>query len=162
MSRRILFPAIFLAACGPGAPVETPFEGPGLDPATGRLVAQEAPLIVGITELHVKNAPGPGKRFGEHADAVGTWVFEEEPDGFVGGSFRNVGKLQWWTMTVWTSEEAMTAFVLSDVHVDAMMSLTDVAAAARSTHVEIEAGAEPPSWEWALDQLEATDWLVGE
>ena len=162
MSHRIVFAALFLVACGPKEPVETPFEGPGFDVATGRLVAQDAPFVVGLTELHVKNAPGPGKRFGEHAEAVGAYVYGDEPEGFVGGSFRNVGKLEWWTMTVWTSEEAMTAFILSDVHVDAMMSLTDVAAAARSTHVEIEAGGSPPTWEWALAELEGAEWLVGE
>lgn len=154
----------FLAAmgCASKEPVETPFEGPGLDPETGRLAAQDAPLVVGLTELHVKNAPGPGKRFGEHADAVGSYLYAEEPPGFVGGSFRNVGKLEWWTMTVWTDETAMLEFVVSDPHAEAMVALTDVARAARSTHVEFPAGEAPPTWDWALDALEDVDWLIGE
>ncbi|MEQ1571869.1 MAG: hypothetical protein ABMA64_39950 [Myxococcota bacterium] len=152
--------AVVLAGCGEPEVVETPFEGPGFDAATGRLVAQDTPFVVGLTELHVKNAPGPGKAFGEHANAVGEHVYADEPAGFVGGSFRNVGKLQWWTMTVWTDEASMNDFVLSSPHANAMADLGRVSSAARSTHVTFDAGGAPPSWDWALDELEGVDWLI--
>ena len=154
-------PLLALVACAAPAPVETPFEGPGYDPETGLLADQDAPFLVALTELHVKNAPGPGKRFGELADAVGTHLYRDEPAGFVGGSFRNVGKLEWWPMTVWTDEVAMTDFILSEPHASAMTELSEVAVAARSTHTEFPAGGEPPTWDWALDTLDGVGWLVG-
>ncbi len=154
--------SLVLVACATPEPVETPFEGPGLDVETGALDAQDAPFVVGLTELHVRNAPGPGKRFGDHADAIGTYLFKEEPPGFVGGSFRNVGKLEWWTLTVWTDEAAMTEFVLSTPHVEAMTEISELAKRARSTHREFPAGEAPPTWDWALDELGTEPWLVGE
>ncbi len=154
--------ALFLVACAAAEPVETPFDGPGLDPETGALLTQDTPFVVAITELHVKNAPGPGKRFGDHADRIGTHLFRDEPPGFVGGSFRNVGKLEWWTLTVWTDEEAMTEFVLSTPHVDAMTEISELAKRARSTHREFPAGEAPPTWDWALGELAEEPWLVGE
>lgn len=159
---KVVVGSLFLVACAESEPVETPFDGPGLDPATGALLDQDAPFVVGLTELHVRNAPGPGHRFGEHADRVGTYLFTEEPPGFVGASFRNVGKLEWWTLTVWTDEAAMTAFVLSSPHVDAMTEISELAKRARSTHRAFPAGGPPPSWDWALDELAAEPWLVGE
>lgn len=154
-------PILVLSACSKAVPEETPFEGPGYNSETNTLVLQDTPLVVALTELHVKNAPGPGKRFGEHADAVGTHLYGDEPAGFVGGSFRNVGKLQWWTMSVWTDEASMNDFVLSEPHASAMTELAQVSSAARSTHLDFPAGGPPPSWDWALDQLEEVDWLVG-
>lgn len=156
----MFIPALLLACTTP-EPVETPFEGPGLDTESGQLVAQEEPFVVGLTELHVKNAPAPGEKFGDHAQAIGEYLFKEQPPGFVGGSFRNVGQLEWWTMTVWTDEDAMMEFVLSEPHVNAMADLSVVSKAARSTHVSVPAGGEAPTWDWALDTLEAEPWLIG-
>lgn len=154
-------PVFALVACADPVPVETPFEGPGYDEDTKLLVTQDRPFVVALTELHVKNAPGPGKRFGAHAEAVGEHLYGDEPPGFVGGSFRNVGRLQWWTLSVWTDEASMTDFVLSEPHVSAMTELAELSTAARSTHTDFESGGAPPSWAWALDTLDAVDWTVG-
>lgn len=54
MSRSLAVLFVSSSACADREPVETPFEGPGFDEATGLLVAQDEPFLVGITELHVK------------------------------------------------------------------------------------------------------------
>jgi hypothetical protein len=149
-------------ACASPEPVETPFEGPGYDPEVGVTLAQDT-FVLAVTELHVKNAPGPGKTFGEHANAIGEHLYSgqvEIPD-FVGGSFRNIGQLEWWTLSVWADEASMMEFVLSEPHVSAMADLSVVSRAARSTHVEIAAADIPVDWDLALDTLADVDWIVG-
>lgn len=149
--------------CAEPAPETTPFEGPGYDPDLGLLIEQDR-FILAVTELHVVNAPKPGATFGDHADAIGTYLYDGKTEipGFVGGSFRNIGKLSWWTMTVWTDEASMMDFVLSEPHVNAMADLSYVASAARSTHVDIAPEDVPVDWEMALGVLEGNPYLIGE
>jgi hypothetical protein len=146
-----------LVACTPEVEVME-LTGPGFD--GGALIeAREAGYVVGLTELHVKNAPGPGGRFGELTEAVVDPMFPAdgglgEVPGWVGTSFRNVGRLSWWTMTVWEDRDAMLGFVASEAHVAAMMEIGDVAVAATSLHLEANADALP-DWDEALDLLAA-------
>jgi hypothetical protein len=146
-----------LMACAP-EPEVMELTGPGFD--GGELIeAREAGYVVGLTELHVKNAPGPGGRFGELTEAVVDQMFPPDGElgevpGWVGTSFRNIGVLHWWTMTVWEDRDAMLAFVVSAPHVAAMTEIGDVAAAATSLHLEVEADALP-DWDEALALLAA-------
>lgn len=152
---------VLAAACSHEVEV-APFEGPGWDASTG-LVAPQEEYLVALTHLRVTNLPGPGKKFGEHADAVATWLFENEPEGWVGVSFRNIGKLDWWTMTIWESEEAELAFVTSDVHAAAMADLDTVARGAVSRSLWVTADEVPPDWDVALEWLDETqDYTFGE
>lgn len=148
MTRPLVF--ALLAACTPEAEV-LPFQGPA---GTTTLETTQTEVLVGMTHLRVRNLPGPGKRFGEHANAVAGWLYDNEPEGWLGASFRNVGQLDWWTMTVWESEEAMLAFVLSDVHLAAMADLENVSASAESRHEWMPAEAGPPSWDHVIEQLQ--------
>lgn len=152
-----------LGACADPAPETTPFEGPGFDATTGLIEPVDGPLIVALTQLDVHNAPGPGKRFGAYAQSIGDYLYGSDPaiPGFVGGSFRNVGKLHWWTMTVWRDEASMMDFVLSEPHVLAMGEISELAARARSTHTEISTDDLPYEWDVALDVLEPLDWKFG-
>ena len=159
-----MFFIITLWACAPVETVTTPFEGPGFDEEAGLPLLVQDNYILALTELHVINAPGPGSLFGDHAGRIGTYLYSGENDipGFVGGSFRNVGQLEWWTLTVWTDEESMMEFVLSEPHVTAMADLSAVSKAARSTHVSVTPDQLPVPWDYALDQLETVDWLIGD
>ena len=154
-----MFLSLLLVACN--QPEETAFEGPGYDADLGPTVAQDT-YILALTELHVKNAPGPGGLFGDHASAVGGYLYDpaNEVPGFVGGSFRNIGQLNWWTMTVWTDEESMLDFVVSEPHASAMADLTNVARSARSTDLEIRADQLPMTWDVALPMLDDVPWIV--
>ena len=154
--------AVLIAGCAEKEPEVQPFSGPGYDAELGLLEPQEE-YLVGLTHLRVTNLPGPGKRFGEHAGAVADWLYENEPEGWVGASFRNVGKLDWWTLTVWESEEAQLAFVVSDVHAAAMGDLDTVARGAESRSLWVPADQVPPDWDTALEWLaETQDYTFGE
>jgi hypothetical protein len=153
---------LLVTGCSEREPEVQPFSGPGYDPELGLLDPQEE-YLVGITHLRVRNLPGPGKRFGEHADAVATWLYDNEPEGWVGASFRNVGKLDCWTITVWESEEAQLAFVVSDVHGAAMGAVDDVSRGAESRSLWVPAAEVPLDWDTALDRLaETQDYTFGE
>ncbi|MBX2797625.1 MAG: hypothetical protein KTR31_08155 [Myxococcales bacterium] len=150
-----------ITACG--GTEESPLSGPGFDELSGDLLGTHDTYLVGLTHLQVKNAPGPGGRFGDHANAVANHLFEEEPEGWLGAGFRNVGRLQQWTMTVWEDEEAMLDFVTSDPHLAAMADITDISAGAVSRSLELESSALPLPWDEALALLlEQQDYTIGD
>ncbi len=150
-------------------PVEGPLQGPGVDEDGQTLLSDAPELLVALTHLQVKNAPRPGRRFGDHADAIAEHLFEHEPPGWHGAAFRNVGRLDWWTMTVWTSEDAMLDFVVSEPHAAAITDLAEVAVGAESRSLWIPADDLPLSWDRALALLTeeqdfrygASDWSEG-
>ncbi len=158
---RVLAVLLSLSACAPAIEADL-LEGPGYE--AGKLAAEpEGTLWVGLTYLRVKNAPGPGKTFGDHAGAIGEHLLgPNPPEGVVGTAFRNEGRLRWWTWSVWESEEAMLAFVTDELHLAAMADFLDVTAAAKSTRFAVAADEVPATWDDALDVLSAEDWLVGE
>ena len=149
-----------LVACTPKVE-EGPLEGPGVE--GDRIVVEAEELLVGLTHLQVRNAPGPGKRFGDLADAIGTHLFENEPAGWVGAAFRNEGKLNWWTMTVWESEEALMDFVVSPVHAEAMGAFDDVSVGGETRSLWLPTEELPMSWDRALRLLkEDPDTVYGD
>lgn len=133
---------LFMAACS-SSPETTPFEG--RDGAITLETEVDEVLWI-VTHLRVRNAPGPGGRFGDHANAVGNDMFENPRAGWLGASFRNVGKLDWWTLTAWESEESMLQWVVSEPHASAMSAFTDVAAAGEN------------SWSWRPTSEGVMDW----
>ena len=133
--------------------VEEPLSGPGFDEATGAFISEGDQFWVGLTHMQVKNAPGPGGRFGDHASAVGNHLYETEPEGWLGAAFRNRGQLNWWTMTVWASEEDLTAFVISEPHVSAMVAFDDVAKGGQTRVLVVEPSELPMSWDRAMELL---------
>lgn len=149
--RALLF-ALPLIACTP-EPSESPLEGPGFDDSTGDLLRSQDEYLVALTFLEVRNAPGPGGRFGDHANRIGNYLFEETPAGWQGAAFRNVGRLKWWTMTVWESEEAMMDFVVSEPHASAMLEINDVSQGAVSRALWMSADDLPLSWADAMALL---------
>jgi hypothetical protein len=161
MSR--LLPLLLLLGCAEPEPEISIFEGPMFDANTGLKTDISGPVIVALTELHVRNQPGPGKQFGDHANRIGEYLYGSEPPvpGFIGGSFRNIGKLQQWTMSVWTDEASMVAFILSEPHLGAMAVVDEVSTFAKSTHIEVDPSELPFTWDRALDELEPLDWTYG-
>ena len=139
-----------LMGCTPET-VEGAFEGP--DGAT-TVETEQDEVLVAMTHLRVRNLPGPGGKFGDHANRIGNYLYEETPDGWLGAAFRNVGQLDWWTVTVWESEEAMMDFVVSEPHVSAMADLGVVAAAAESRHEWMAPEEAPPAWAEIVELLE--------
>lgn len=157
---------VVVAGCSPEV-VEGALEGPGFDAETGGITADGDSFLVALTHLQVRNWPKPGKIFGDHASAVGEYLFTEEPEGWLGAAFRNVGLLNWWTMTVWTSEEAELAFVVSEPHASAMLDFGDIVVGGESVSQWMTVDELPLDWDAALDMLLAdqdfrygdSDWM---
>lgn len=139
-----------VVGCTP-EPEVMPFAGPD---GAQTVESDQDEVLVAMTHLRVRNLPGPGARFDDHANAIADHLYETTPDGWLGASFRNVGKLDWWTVTVWESEEAMMDFVVSEPHLSAMADLGTVAKAARSRHEWMAPDDAPPPWDAIVEELE--------
>lgn len=151
-----------LLACTTPEPEETPLEGPGFDEATGEFIGEGETFVVALSHLQVKNRPSPGGRFGDHAEACGNDLFDSEPPGWLGAAFRNVGRLDWWTMTVWADERSMLEWVVSEPHSAAMRDFSQVAAGGEFKNFEVTAEELPMSWDRAMWELfEAPDTVAG-
>ncbi|MCB9743129.1 MAG: hypothetical protein H6740_11055 [Alphaproteobacteria bacterium] len=151
-------PLAALAACSPVQ--ESPFEGPGYSAEQGLIEPQER-YLVALTWLHVVNRPGPGSRFGELATAVGEHLYVNEPEGWVGASFRSEGRLEQYTMTAWRSEQAMLEFVVSEPHATAMSEFWEVAEYGKTAILELPAEDVPLSWDEALSVLDEAEFYLG-
>ena len=57
------------------------------------------------------------------------------------------------TLSIWEDTASMYAFTSSGAHAEAMAMTTEVSAAGRVTHWEIDAADGPPTWEDALGQI---------
>lgn len=152
---------ISLGACVPPEPVEERLVGPGFDPETGSFIAEGDQFLVSIKHMQVRNLPGPGGRFGDHMGLV-TDATDSAPEGLLGSALRNVGRLNWWTLTVWRSEKDLLDFVMSPPHADALRDFQDVTVGGEFRSFEVAADALPLAWEDALERLlEAPDTVSG-
>ncbi|MEO0606307.1 MAG: hypothetical protein AAF211_33065 [Myxococcota bacterium] len=155
--------AATLFACTTPDPEETPLEGPGFDERSGAFVGEGQTFVVALSHLQVKNRPAPGGRFGDHAEAIGNGLFEDEPEGWLGAAFRNVGQLNWWTMSVWTDEAAMLQWVVDEPHSTAMRDFSEITVGGEFKRLEVTADELPMTWERAMWELfEEPDKVAGE
>jgi Domain of unknown function (DUF3291) len=66
-------------------------------------------------------------------------------EGFVTGKLMGTLNLSMWTMTLWTSEEALRAFYLSGAHQNVMGKLSEWSSEAVAGHLAVETH-QLPSW----------------
>ena len=138
------------AACTPASP----FSGPGYDPDRGLLTEAPGPFLAVVTHTAVK--PGQDDAFDAHVEAIEAQL--EAAPGFVGSSLRGeVFGPERWTLTVWTSEAALGAFYGGGAHARAMQDTTEVVEAVYSAGWELQPESVPPSWDEALEALEAVE-----
>ncbi|MCA9568988.1 MAG: hypothetical protein KC656_14160 [Myxococcales bacterium] len=149
---RTLF-LLLLVGCSKSPEIQ-PFQGP--DGVEGLETGVDEVLWV-VTHLRVRNAPGPGGRFGELANTIGNDLFENPREGWLGASFRNIGRLDWWTLTAWESEEAMNAWVVSPDHATAMAEFTEIAVSGENKWIRRPASEGVMDWDTALLALEQPD-----
>ena len=137
-------------ACTPASP----FSGPGYDPDRGLLTDAPGPFFAVVTHAAVK--PGEADAFDDHVEAI-----EDQLDaatGFVGSSLRGqVFGPERWTLTVWTSEAAIGAFYGGGAHARAMQDTAALLDGVYSAGWELHPEALPPSWDEALEALEAVE-----
>jgi heme-degrading monooxygenase HmoA len=75
--------------------------------------------------------------------------------GYVGHSLRSSGRREAWTMTVWTDEEALDAFVGSRLHREAITASLVAVDKARFHRYVVPMRSLPPDWSTALTGLES-------
>ena len=134
---------LIMSACT----MSLPFDGPGV--TDGELTTDDAgPFVVAATYARPK--PHQSDAFQDHVGAIQELLDTLDAEsGLVGYSLRGeiLGRDNW-TLTVWTSEEAMMDFVLSDVHLAAMAEADLIVEDASFTHwEEPDAVAIPPEWD---------------
>lgn len=167
MSRRrcafvvVLFAAAAQAGCeyaSPNGDVAQPFEGPGFSLEEGLTAAVPAggEFIVGATRVVVADGDEPIRLFDERMNAV-TAVLDEGPPGLVGYSVRRnlFSRGGYRTVSVWESQDAMWAFVLSDAHFAAVEDADRIGAeGTKVVQFTMPAAELPPRWDMVIDKTD--------
>lgn len=135
-----------------GCAIARPFEGPGYDDDRG-VTADGAGDTVTVVLTHAVVYPDRRGPFDDYTRKVAASI--ERSPGLVGFSMRReiLGD-EAWTMSIWTSPEAVEAFVRSDLHLDAMEAASDAIRRTRFRQFELPASAVPLSWDDALARFE--------
>ena len=144
--------ALLTFACA----VSRPFEGPGW--TDGALTSDhEGPFLVGAT--YARPHADQSDAFDDHVAAIQDVLDSmDEDSGLIGYSLRGeIAGRDNWTLTVWTSEEAMYGFVTSEEHLAAMAEADTILEDASFTHWETDASSLPPDWNEALSRLDEAD-----
>jgi hypothetical protein len=135
--------------------VSSEFVGPGI--VDGEVTA-EGPFVVSAT--HAVPAKGQGDAFQSHVGAIQAELDAMDAEsGLVGYSLRGeLGGDDNWTSTIWTSEEAMLAFVAGEAHSAAMGEGASLLDEGTFVHWEVgDASALPPSWDDIVGRLESVE-----
>ena len=139
-----------------GCAISTPFQGPGYDRQEGVTIAGEGQVVVALSKAVLRDDGTLRSTFWDYVFRVEASLPEQS--GFVGYSLRReiLGK-QAWTMTVWSDEASLTAFVESDVHQAAIRNALGALSCARFARLEVARDEVPISWDRALAAFEAQE-----
>ena len=149
MLRRIPFLAPLVFAIGlSGCNLSTPFRGPEAAAPAGPTV------YVGLTHAVIRAGRPARELFFDYVEQV-EQSLPHNP-GFLGFSKRvALFGDDAWTMSVWSDEPSMDAFVRSDAHQRAIRNAVAALQSARFARLEVKAGAAPLAWSEALKILES-------
>ena len=151
-SRNLAVALSFLALGG--CAIATPFQGPGFDAEAGVAAAADARLLVVVTEADLGGTWFERRTFWRNVTKVEASLADRP--GFIGHAKRTeVFGSKAWTMTVWTDEAAMHAFVTGDVHQRAIAESYPALAGARFARLTVASTDVPVSWDRALAALAA-------
>ncbi len=123
-----------------------PLSGPGYDPETGLTGAPQASYVLHATQIYVK----PEQQDAFFAAVGKVLVQLGQSEGLVAyGLATDDGCGVARTMGVWTSEEAMYAFVASGAHLEAMQRTAELSYTGKTTQ-----------WTGSADDVVALTWDV--
>lgn len=143
------------AGCGADGWLYHSFEGQGYSSEEGLIgISPDDTLIVTATYLPVSQSGS--SLFHAHDDAIEAHLAQMESGlvGFAVGLKLFAGEYR--TLTVWTDEDAMYDFVMSEPHVSAMTDLSKVKkenGAATFATWEIKASELPLDWDDVVEHL---------
>jgi len=151
----------FVGGCeyaSPNGDVAQPFEGPGFSLADGLTAAvpDSGEFIVAATRLVVADGDEPIALFNDHMTAL-LAALAEGPPGLVGFSVRQnlFSRGGYRTMSVWESQDAMWAFVLSDAHFAAVEDADRIGAeGTKVVQYTIPATELPPRWDTVIEKTD--------
>lgn len=134
---------------------QAPLSGPGYDAETGFVGTPQSSYVVHTTQIYIR----PDKQ-GEFFLAAGKVANQlattEGLVAFAVGTDDGCGVAR--TMGVWTSEEALYAFVGSGAHADAMAKTADLSFTGRTTHWDATPeDVQSLTWDVARAKLDAVD-----
>lgn len=142
--------AIGLSACN----VATPYRGPKVSSSGPAASATGPTVYVGVTHAVLKDDRQYRSLFFDYVKEVEESLSQNS--GFLGFSKRvALFGNDAWTMSVWTDEASMDAFVRSEAHQRAIRNAFKALEYARFARLEINAEEAPLSWDRALQVLES-------
>ncbi|HHC75275.1 MAG TPA: DUF3291 domain-containing protein [Thiothrix sp.] len=114
--------------------------------------ASSKTVVVGITYARLHHDKRLRRLFLNHVKRVNTSLAEQQ--GFIGSSLRSqpFGD-EAWTVSVWENKHDMQQFVYSEPHLSAMKEASKTMAAAKTTHIELDATDLPLKWRKILTIL---------
>lgn len=132
-----------------GCAVSSGFKGPGWDARAGVTAPGDGPVIVALTEAVLK--PGLQTRSVFMAETRRVEATLRGQAGLIGWSLRMepLGR-RLWTMTVWTDEDSLRAFVRGDAHRAAVRAARDTLDGATFARARVDRGDLPVDWDRAL------------
>ena len=144
-----------LLAIVPGCTIGLPFRGPGYDSSDGVTDPNADDQVLVALTYTVVNGNGEERSAFRRGISSVVDSLEEQP-GLIGFSVRRelFGK-QAWTMSVWTDEDSLDAFVDSSAHREAMSSGGRALEMVRSLRLEVPRAEIPLSWKRVEELFDA-------
>lgn len=140
-----------LAVCGCAA--ATPFKGPGYDRREGVTLVTDRPLVVALTEARLKPDRNDRQLFWREVRAVEASLANQP--GLVGYSLRTrILGSDVWTMTIWTDEKSLDAFVRGDAHGRAISQSDRALELVRFARLRLGPAEVPLPWDRAIEILD--------
>jgi len=131
-----------------------PLVGPGYDPAMGGLVDPQETYIVSSTMIYVR----PEKAEDFFAEVGRVTAELDQTEGMVAYSLALDSECGFSrTLSVYRSQEAMTAFAGSAPHAMAVVRSNELGVTGKVTHWELPADQFPPTWDMAREKLAEID-----
>jgi heme-degrading monooxygenase HmoA len=136
-----------------------PLSGPGYDPETGFVGTPQATYVIHTTQIYTR--PEQESEFMSTAGKVIAQLGSTEGlVAFTLGGDDGCGVSR--TMGVWTSEEALYAFVQSGAHLEAMSKTGQLSYTGKTTHWDATPEeVEALTWDVARAKLEDIDPITG-
>ena len=146
---------LMLLALG-GCVFATPFRGPGYDAKTGVTAEGTDKVVVALTKAVLRGDRRKRSEFWEHVFDVEASLSEQP--GLIGYSLRRqmFGPVAW-TMTVWTDEASLTAFVQGETHQAAIAEGFAALETAGFARFAADRTEIPVAWNRAIEVLEKSE-----
>lgn len=143
-----------------GCAFSSPIKGPGYRPGgLNSQIADQQMVIVAVTNAKLDKSKQAQDFRSRSADI---YKNIEENDGYIGGSVRfKLLSNELWTLTVWRDREALTKFLDSRRHADAMYMTYEAMTEFRHFNFEVAYKDRPRDWTGVDERLNQVPFQKG-